>query len=97
MPVPPDRLELTKQHNPVVQIGGDLSVAGRPEIGEFSEGSGGGSSTIPHKNNPVLTDVLRRVAVEAPGLGATLHTASAASLDGDPTAAGMPSGPPCAH
>jgi 3-carboxy-cis,cis-muconate cycloisomerase len=62
-------------------VAGDLSVAGRPEIGEFSEGSGGGSSTMPHKNNPVLTILLRRVAVVAPGLGATLHTASAASLD----------------
>ncbi|WP_137145340.1 3-carboxy-cis,cis-muconate cycloisomerase [Mycolicibacterium sp. CR10] len=62
-------------------IANDVSLGGRAEIGEFAEGSGGGSSTMPHKSNPVLTVLLRRAAVTAPPLAATLHTASAASVD----------------
>lgn len=56
-------------------------VAAATRSGELSEGSGGGSSTMPHKNNPVLTVLLRRAALTAPPLGATLHAASAASVD----------------
>lgn len=56
-------------------------VAAATRSGEMSEGSGGGSSTMPHKNNPVLTVLLRRAALTAPPLGATLHAASAASVD----------------
>ena len=62
-------------------IANDVSVGGRAEIGEFAEGSGGGSSTMPHKSNPVLSVLLRRAAVTAPPLAATLHAASAASVD----------------
>jgi 3-carboxy-cis,cis-muconate cycloisomerase len=62
-------------------IANDMAIGGRAEIGEFAEGSGGGSSTMPHKNNPVLTVLLRRAALTAPALGATLHVASAASVD----------------
>lgn len=62
-------------------IANDVSVGGRPEIGEFAEGSGGGSSTMPHKSNPVLTVLLRRAALAAPPLATTLHAASAASVD----------------
>ena len=36
---------------------------------------------MPHKNNPVLSVLIRRAAMTAPPLGATLHTASAASVD----------------
>lgn len=56
-------------------------IAAGVRVGELAEGSGGGSSTMPHKNNPVLTVLLRRAAMSAPQLGATLHTASAASVD----------------
>ncbi|CAN7290209.1 lyase family protein [Mycolicibacterium frederiksbergense] len=56
-------------------------IAAGVRVGELAEGSGGGSSTMPHKNNPVLTLLLRRTAMSAPQLGATLHTASAASVD----------------
>lgn len=56
-------------------------IAAGVRIGELAEGSGGGSSTMPHKNNPVLTVLLRRTAMSAPQLGATLHIASAASVD----------------
>ncbi|MGY4711606.1 lyase family protein [Mycolicibacterium sp. CBM1] len=56
-------------------------VAAGARVAELSEGSGGGSSTMPHKSNPVLTVLLRRAALAAPSLGATLHAASAASVD----------------
>lgn len=60
-------------------IANDIAVGVR--AGELAEGSGGGSSTMPHKNNPVLTVLLRRAALTAPQLGATLHAAAAASVD----------------
>lgn len=56
-------------------------VAAGVRAGELTESSGGGSSTMPHKSNPVLTVLLRRAALTAPALGATLHSASAASVD----------------
>jgi 3-carboxy-cis,cis-muconate cycloisomerase len=59
----------------------DVATGSRPEIGELTEGRTGGSSTMPHKNNPVLSVLIRRASVAAPALGATLHTASAASVD----------------
>jgi len=54
---------------------------GRPEIGELSEGTGGGSSTMPHKANPVLSTLVRRAALTTPQLAATLHLAAAGSVD----------------
>jgi 3-carboxy-cis,cis-muconate cycloisomerase len=62
-------------------IATDVATGARPEIGELAEGRGGGSSTMPHKNNPVLSVLIRRTALTAPSLGATLHAASAASVD----------------
>ncbi|MEH3140409.1 MAG: lyase family protein [Mycobacterium kyogaense] len=60
-------------------IANDIAAAAR--TGELVEGTGGGSSTMPHKSNPVLTVLLRRAALTAPPLAATLHAASAASVD----------------
>lgn len=62
-------------------VANDVITGSRGEIGEFTEGSGGGSSTMPHKSNPVLSILLRRNALAAPALGATLHAAAAASVD----------------
>ncbi|BBY32349.1 3-carboxy-cis,cis-muconate cycloisomerase [Mycolicibacter minnesotensis] len=62
-------------------IANDVATGSRPEIGELAEGRGGGSSTMPHKNNPVLSLLIRRTALTAPALAATLHTATAASVD----------------
>jgi 3-carboxy-cis,cis-muconate cycloisomerase len=62
-------------------IAADVAIASRPEIGEMAEGRAGGSSTMPHKNNPVLSVLIRRGALAAPPLAATLHAASAASVD----------------
>ncbi len=62
-------------------VASDVAVGSRAEIGELSEGRTGGSSTMPHKNNPVLSVLIRRTALTAPQLGATLHIASALSVD----------------
>jgi 3-carboxy-cis,cis-muconate cycloisomerase len=62
-------------------LASDVATGSRTEIGEFVEGHGGGSSTMPHKNNPVRSVLIRRTALTAGPLGATLHTASATSVD----------------
>jgi 3-carboxy-cis,cis-muconate cycloisomerase len=62
-------------------IAADVATGSRPEIGELAEGSGGGSSTMPHKNNPVRSVLIRRAALTAGPLAGTLHTAAAASVD----------------
>lgn len=61
------------------RIAADVLTLGRPEIGELvepAEPGRGGSSTMPDKNNPVLSVLLRRTAITAPALAATLHTAA---------------------
>jgi 3-carboxy-cis,cis-muconate cycloisomerase len=62
-------------------IANDIATGSRAEIGEFTEGAAGRSSTMPHKANPVLSVLIRRAALTAPGLGATLHAAAAAGVD----------------
>jgi 3-carboxy-cis,cis-muconate cycloisomerase len=69
------------------RIAGDVLVLGRPELGEVAEGVGGGSSTMPHKANPVLSTLVRRAALAAPQLGATLHLAAAESVEERPAGA----------
>jgi len=62
-------------------IAADVATGSRSEMGELTEGSSGTSSTMPHKSNPVRSVLIRRAAIAAPGLAATLHTASATSVD----------------
>ncbi|MEP6762467.1 MAG: lyase family protein [Sporichthyaceae bacterium] len=63
------------------RIANDVLTLSRPEIGELSEGTGGGSSTMPHKANPVLSTLVRRAALTTPHLAATLHAAAADQTD----------------
>ncbi|HTQ18134.1 lyase family protein [Mycobacterium sp.] len=66
------------------RIASDVVTLVRPEIGELSEPATetrGGSSSMPHKRNPVLSILIRRVAISAPQLAATLHTAAALAND----------------
>jgi 3-carboxy-cis,cis-muconate cycloisomerase len=65
-------------------IANDVLTGSRPEIGELSEARGGGSSAMPQKRNPTLSVLIRRAALAAPGLAATLHTAAAGQLDERP-------------
>jgi 3-carboxy-cis,cis-muconate cycloisomerase len=69
------------------RITSDIVTLVRPEIAELSEpatGSRGGSSSMPHKRNPVLSILIRRAAISAPQLAATLHTAAALANDERP-------------
>ena len=64
------------------RIANDVLVLARPEIGEVAEPAGrGGSSTMPHKANPVLSVLIRRTALAAPALAAQLHLAAAESVE----------------
>ncbi|MFI1721651.1 3-carboxy-cis,cis-muconate cycloisomerase [Streptomyces sp. NPDC020489] len=56
----------------------DVLTLARTEIGEVAEGSGGGSSAMPHKANPVRSTLIAAAARRAPQLAAVLHGALAA-------------------
>jgi 3-carboxy-cis,cis-muconate cycloisomerase len=60
------------------KVAGDLVLLAQTEVGEVREGgedSRGGSSTMPHKRNPVAAISARAAARQAPGLVATLLAA----------------------
>ncbi|WP_406175925.1 3-carboxy-cis,cis-muconate cycloisomerase [Streptomyces sp. NBC_00996] len=56
----------------------DVLTLTRTEIAEVAEGSGGGSSAMPHKANPVRATLVAAAARRAPQLAATLYGAMAA-------------------
>lgn len=60
------------------KVGRDISLLMQTEIGEVFEPAAagkGGSSTMPHKRNPVGATVMISAAVRAPGLVATMFSA----------------------
>ena len=69
----------------------DVLLLARPEVGELREGTPGvdrgGSSTMPHKQNPVLAVLVRAAALQAPLAGAQLHLSSAQAVDERPDGA----------
>ncbi len=68
-------------------IASDVALLSRPEIGEVREGpvaGRGGSSTMPHKQNPVLAVLVRANALQVPQLLAQLHVASVLAVDERP-------------
>jgi 3-carboxy-cis,cis-muconate cycloisomerase len=74
----------------VAPVAGQVALLSRPEIGELSEGQApgqGGSSTMPHKHNPVLSVLVLATALQAPLLGAQLHVAAAQAVDQRPDGA----------
>ncbi|MCP2278074.1 3-oxoadipate enol-lactonase [Nocardia amikacinitolerans] len=62
----------------VAKIGRDLTLLSQTEIGEVSEHAPGhgGSSTMPHKRNPIAAVCAVAAAAQAPGLVATLLAAA---------------------
>lgn len=54
------------------KAGADVLTLSRTEIAEVSEGTGGGSSAMPHKANPVRATLVVAAARRAPGLAGTL-------------------------
>lgn len=60
------------------KVAADVLTLSRTEIGELAEGSGGGSSAMPHKANPVRATLVAAAARRAPGAAATLYGSVAA-------------------
>ncbi|GAA4163738.1 3-carboxy-cis,cis-muconate cycloisomerase [Phytohabitans flavus] len=54
------------------KVAGDVVLYAQTEVGELAEGQPGGSSSMPHKRNPVAAISARAGAARAPGLVATL-------------------------
>lgn len=78
-------------------IAADVSLLGRPELGELAEASDtgrGGSSTMPGKQNPVLSVLLRAGALQAPMLAASVHLAAGHMVDERPDGAWHAEWPP---
>ncbi|MFI8950008.1 3-carboxy-cis,cis-muconate cycloisomerase [Streptomyces sp. NPDC053750] len=57
------------------KVAEDVLTLSRTEIAELAEGSGGGSSAMPHKANPVRSTLIATAARRAPQLAATLYGA----------------------
>jgi 3-carboxy-cis,cis-muconate cycloisomerase len=69
------------------RIANDVLTGARPEVHELIESPAdgrGGSSAMPNKQNPVLAVLVKRAALAAPPLAATLHAAAAAAADERP-------------
>jgi 3-carboxy-cis,cis-muconate cycloisomerase len=69
------------------KIAADVATLSRTEIGELAEGTGGGSSAMPQKQNPAASVLIRSAALRAPQLAATLHLAAALAVDERPDGA----------
>ena len=59
----------------VAKAAGDVVLLAQTELGEVTEAAPGGSSSMPHKRNPVAAVAARACARQAPGLVATLLAA----------------------
>ncbi len=71
-------------------VADDVLVGARSEVGELAEPEApgrGGSSSMPHKQNPVLSVLVRRAALTLPGLAAQVHLAAADTRDERPDGA----------
>ncbi|OAP24694.1 3-carboxy-cis,cis-muconate cycloisomerase [Amycolatopsis sp. M39] len=60
------------------KIAVDVQVLARTEIGEATEATGGGSSAMPHKQNPVQSALVRSAALQVPVLAAGVTQAGLA-------------------
>ena len=60
----------------VAKVAGDVVLLSQTEVGEVREGTGGTSSTMPHKHNPVAAISALGCARQAPGLVASLLAAA---------------------
>ena len=57
------------------RIARDVTLLAQTEVGELHEGHGGGSSAMPHKQNPVAAVAALACARRTPGLVATMGRA----------------------
>ena len=58
------------------KMGQDLVLLSQSEVGEVVEGSGGGSSAMPHKSNPIRSEVLVGIARANASLLSSMHQAA---------------------
>ena len=75
---------LVRATDAMAHVANDVLVLARPEIAELAEPAvegRGGSSTMPQKANPVLSVLIRRAALAAPGLAAQLHVSATEMVD----------------
>ncbi|MQY21801.1 3-carboxy-cis,cis-muconate cycloisomerase [Nocardia macrotermitis] len=63
----------------VAKIARDITLLAQTEVGEVEEVAEGigGSSTMPHKRNPIAAVLATAAAAQAPGLAATLYSTAA--------------------
>ena len=78
---------LTRVTDALGRMALDVATLARTEVGELSEGSGGGSTAMPQKQNPVHSVLIRSAALRAPLLAAQLHIAAANAVDERPDGA----------
>jgi 3-carboxy-cis,cis-muconate cycloisomerase len=71
------------------KMGSDLIQLGQSEVGEVTAGTGGGSSTMPHKANPVVPEALVALARVNAGTLGTLAQAMIHAQERDGTALGI--------
>jgi 3-carboxy-cis,cis-muconate cycloisomerase len=71
------------------KMGQDLILLGQSEVGEVTAGAGGGSSTMPHKTNPVAAEALVTLARLNAGTVGQLHQAMVHAQERDGTALGL--------
>ena len=64
----------------VGKVAGDVVLLSQTEVGELRDSAPGGSSSMPHKRNPVAAITARAGAASAPGLVATLLATGAHEL-----------------
>lgn len=72
------------------RIANDVLLSCRLEIGELAEPTApgrGGSSAMPHKQNPVLSVLIRSIALAAPGTLAQVYAAAGAADEDRPDGA----------
>ncbi|MDJ0640240.1 MAG: lyase family protein [Paracoccaceae bacterium] len=60
----------------LAKIGADVALSSRGEIAELTAGAAGGSSTMPHKSNPVTSEALQAVGLKAQGVLAGLNASA---------------------
>ncbi|WCR11183.1 3-carboxy-cis,cis-muconate cycloisomerase [Paracoccus stylophorae] len=68
------------------KMGSDLILLGQSGIGEVAAGTGGGSSTMPQKSNPVAAEALVGIARLNAGAVGTLHQAMVHAQERDGSA-----------
>lgn len=62
------------------KVAGDVVLLSQSEVGEVREAAPGGSSAMPHKQNPIAAITARAGALQAPGLVASVLTAAMPEL-----------------